>query len=46
MQTNDFSDIPIIDLTNAGERDVLARAVRWHLEARVLRHGNKPVVFA
>ncbi|WP_412067859.1 formyltetrahydrofolate deformylase [Rubrivirga sp. IMCC43871] len=28
------------------ERDVLARAVRWHLEARVLIHGNKTVVFA
>ncbi|MGB3544277.1 formyltetrahydrofolate deformylase [Rubrivirga sp.] len=28
------------------ERDVLARAVRWHLEARVLVHGNKTVVFA
>ena len=27
MQTNDFSDIPIIDLTNAGERDVLARRI-------------------
>ena len=27
------------------ERDVLARAVRWHLEGRVLVHGNKTVVF-
>ncbi|WP_412063416.1 formyltetrahydrofolate deformylase [Rubrivirga sp. IMCC45206] len=27
------------------ERDVLARAVRWHLEARVLVQGNKTVVF-
>jgi formyltetrahydrofolate deformylase len=28
------------------ERLVLARAVRWHLEDRVLVHGNKTVVFA
>ena len=28
------------------ERDVLARAVRWHLEGRVLVHENKTVVFA
>uniref|UniRef100_A0A7S1XGI2 ACT domain-containing protein n=1 Tax=Compsopogon caeruleus TaxID=31354 RepID=A0A7S1XGI2_9RHOD len=27
------------------ERLVLARAVRWHLENRVLIHGNKTVVF-
>ncbi|MDR5860371.1 formyltetrahydrofolate deformylase [Halomonas eurihalina] len=28
------------------EKAVLARGVRWHLEDRVLRHGNKTVVFA
>jgi formyltetrahydrofolate deformylase len=28
------------------ERRVLARAVRWHLEERVIVHGNKTVVFA
>jgi formyltetrahydrofolate deformylase len=28
------------------ERDVLARAVRWHLEDRILIHGNKTIVFA
>lgn len=28
------------------ERQVLARAVRWHLEDRVLVHGNKTIVFA
>ncbi|HET9599315.1 MAG TPA: formyltetrahydrofolate deformylase [Anaeromyxobacteraceae bacterium] len=28
------------------ERRVLARAVRWHLEDRVIVHGNKTVVFA
>ncbi|MEO6698326.1 MAG: formyltetrahydrofolate deformylase [Paraperlucidibaca sp.] len=28
------------------ERQVLARAVRWHLEDRVLVHGTKTIVFA
>ena len=28
------------------EREILARAVRWHLEDRVLVHGNKTVVFS
>lgn len=27
------------------ERDVLARAVRWHLEDRIIVDGNKTVVF-
>ena len=27
------------------ERSVLARAVRWHLEDRVLVHENRTVVF-
>ncbi|WP_151776800.1 formyltetrahydrofolate deformylase [Acinetobacter brisouii] len=27
------------------ERNVLARAVKWHLEDRVIVHGNKTVVF-
>jgi formyltetrahydrofolate deformylase len=27
------------------ERSVLGRAVRWHLEHRVLVHGNRTVVF-
>jgi formyltetrahydrofolate deformylase len=27
------------------ERQVLARAVRWHLEDRIIVHGNKTVVF-
>jgi formyltetrahydrofolate deformylase len=37
------------DLKHLGrelERRVLARAVRWHCEDRVLVHGNKTVVFA
>jgi formyltetrahydrofolate deformylase len=36
------------DLVRRGrevERSVLARAVQWHLEDRVLVHGNKTVVF-
>jgi formyltetrahydrofolate deformylase len=28
------------------ERSVLARAVRWHAEDRVIRHGNQTVVFS
>ncbi len=28
------------------ERDVLARAVKWHLEDRIIVYGNKTVVFA
>jgi formyltetrahydrofolate deformylase len=28
------------------ERRVLARAVRWHCEDRIIVHGNKTVVFA
>jgi formyltetrahydrofolate deformylase len=28
------------------ERTVLARALRWHLEDRVLINGNRTVVFA
>ena len=27
------------------ERTVLARAVKWHLEDRIIVHGNKTVVF-
>jgi len=41
---NDVDDLKAIgrDL----ERRVLARAVKWHCEDRVLIHGNKTVVFA
>jgi formyltetrahydrofolate deformylase len=28
------------------ERQALARAVRWHLEDRIIVDGNKTVVFA
>ncbi len=34
------------DLGRDLERQVLARAVRWHLEDRVIVYGNKTVVFA
>ena len=39
----------LADLKEKGrdvERIVLARAVRWHLEHRILVYGNKTVVFA
>ncbi len=37
------------DLVRLGrdvEKNVLARALRWHIEDRILVHGNKTVVFA
>ncbi len=40
---------PVTELVRKGrdvERSVLARAVRWHLEDRILVHGNKTVVFS
>ncbi len=27
------------------ERQVLSRAVRWHAEDRVIRHGNHTIIF-
>ena len=40
-------DVPTLTRLGADiERAVLARAVRWHCEDRVLRHGDTPVVFA
>lgn len=38
----------IVELTRKGrdlERVVLARALRWHLEDRIIVHGNKTIVF-
>ena len=38
----------VADLRELGEdveRNVLTRAVRWHLEDRVIVHGNKTIVF-
>lgn len=43
------SHTSVQELTRLGrdvERQVLARAVRWHLERRVIIHGNRTVVFA
>ena len=37
------------DLVRIGrdvEQKVLSRGLRWHLEDRVLIHGNKTIVFA
>ncbi|RIH90041.1 Formyltetrahydrofolate deformylase [Meiothermus luteus] len=39
----------VADLVRLGrdlERTVLARAVQWHLEDRIIVHGNKTVVFS
>jgi len=36
----------LIRIGRSIEREVLARAVLWHLEDRVLVHGNKTVVFS
>ena len=33
------------DLGQDVERNVLARAVKWHLEDRIIVHGNKTIVF-
>jgi len=35
----------LVRLGRSIEREVLARAVQWHLEDRVIVHGNKTVVF-
>ena len=38
----------IEDLKKSGrsiERSVLARAVKWHLEDRIIVHENKTIVF-
>ena len=43
----DHSDT-VADMVRRGrdiERLVLARGLRWHLEDRVLVHGNKTVIF-
>jgi len=36
----------LVELGRDLERQVLARAVRWHLEDRIIVHGNKTVVFS
>ena len=39
------STADLISLGADVERAVLSRAVHWHLEDRVLRHGNTTIVF-
>jgi formyltetrahydrofolate deformylase len=40
------NDVPGLERRGADiERAVLARAVQWHLQDRVIRHGNTTVVF-
>lgn len=36
----------LVDLGRSVEREVLVRAVRWHLEDRIIVDGNKTVVFS
>ncbi|MTT30855.1 formyltetrahydrofolate deformylase [Terrilactibacillus sp. BCM23-1] len=46
MRVDHRSDVD--DLKKMGgniERNVLARAVKWHLEDRIIVHGNKTIVF-
>ncbi|MGE4298886.1 MAG: formyltetrahydrofolate deformylase [Desulfovibrionaceae bacterium] len=40
---NDMQDL--MDIGRDLERQVLARAVKWHLEDKVIIHGNKTIVF-
>jgi len=42
---NDSAD-DMVRLGRDAEKSVLARGLRWHLEDRILVHGNKTVVFA
>lgn len=42
---HDFTVDQLRELGQDVERNVLARAVRWHLEDRVIVDGNKTVVF-
>jgi formyltetrahydrofolate deformylase len=46
IRVNHEHDIPSLKRLGAHiERSVLARAVQWHCQDRVLRHGNATVVF-
>ena len=42
---HDFTVEQLRELGQDVERNVLARAVRWHLEDRIIVDGNKTVVF-
>ena len=43
--THRFSIADLKDTGSDLERTVLSRAVKWHLEDRVIVFGNKTVVF-
>jgi formyltetrahydrofolate deformylase len=43
--SHDYSIEQLRELGEDVERNVLARAVRWHLEDRVIVDGNKTIVF-
>ena len=43
--SHDFTVEQLRDLGQDVERNVLARAVKWHLEDRIIVDGNKTVVF-
>ena len=43
--SHDYSIEQLRELGEDVERNVLARAVRWHLEDRVIVNGNKTIVF-
>ena len=43
--SHDFTVDQLRDLGQDVERNVLARAVKWHLEDRIIVDGNKTVVF-
>ncbi len=42
---HDFTVEQLRELGQDVERNVLARAVKWHLEDRIIVDGNKTVVF-
>jgi formyltetrahydrofolate deformylase len=43
--SHDFTVEQLRELGQDVERNVLARAVKWHLEDRIIVDGNKTVVF-
>ncbi|MGM9930994.1 formyltetrahydrofolate deformylase [Pradoshia sp.] len=46
MRVNHQDDVRMLKKIGASiERSVLARAVKWHLEDRIIVHGNKTIVF-
>ena len=46
MRVNHQDDVRKLKKIGASiERSVLARAVKWHLEDRIIVHGNKTIIF-